>query len=137
MSHLKPKGSPQSPTPGDLVPRDTREFNLPCNLFSDPNVWVPLTWPEGTYGLPMPKTGCPEQRGFSWHTGTRYQDTENTYTPNNHWSSPYDLAGAVDRSFMEQKFCLKTQSQTTDFSLSWPKGEYCIFKKGNKCPTGG
>ena len=61
-------------------------------------------------------------------------DTENFWS-NNDWSSPYDLAGRAKDDDMEQKFCIKTQFQTTEFSLSWPKGAYCIFKKGN-CPTG-
>ena len=82
----------------------------------------------------MPKSGCPQGSGFTWLEGTRYQDTED-YNANNVWSSPYDLAGDVWKNDMEQKFCIKTQNQTTEFSLAWPKGQYCVFKKGN-CPTG-
>ncbi|XP_068753240.1 uncharacterized protein [Montipora capricornis] len=86
----------------------------------DPLVRIPLTWPLGTYGLPMTKSGCPH--GDFWHEGTRYHDTEDV-NPKNHWSNPYDLAGKVNKSYMEQKFCMKTLSKT------------CIYKKGN-CPEG-
>ena len=92
----------------------------------------PTAWPKGTYGLPMPKSGCPQGSGFTWHKGTRYHDTEDNKGSSD-WSSPYDLAGRADKNDMEQKFCMKTQSQPTE--LSWPKGKYCVFKKGS-CPTG-
>ncbi|KAJ7389174.1 hypothetical protein OS493_033260 [Desmophyllum pertusum] len=42
----------------------------------DPEVRIPLTWPMGTYGLPMPKSGCPKGTKFPWHVGTRFHDTE-------------------------------------------------------------
>jgi len=28
-------------------------------------------WPEGTFGLPMPKTGCPVGAVVDWETGTK------------------------------------------------------------------
>ncbi|XP_022095074.1 uncharacterized protein LOC110981648, partial [Acanthaster planci] len=34
-------------------------------------------WAVGSYGLPMPATGCPTGVGFTWETGFRFQDTEN------------------------------------------------------------
>ncbi|KAL9962439.1 hypothetical protein ACROYT_G031543 [Oculina patagonica] len=98
----------------------------------DPEVRIPLTWPLGTYGLPETTSGCP--KGHFWHKGYRYHDTEDK-SPNNNWSNPYDLAGSYGRRNMEQKFCMKTRHQTTPYDLHWPKGEYCIFKKGN-CPKG-
>ncbi|KAJ7378963.1 hypothetical protein OS493_019662 [Desmophyllum pertusum] len=97
----------------------------------DPEVRIPLTWPVGTYGLPMPKSGCPKGITFPWHVGTRYHDTEDG-SANNRWSTPYHLAGKVSKSNMEQKFCMKTQRT---FGISWPKGKYCILKKG-PCPQG-
>ena len=95
-------------------------------------VRIPLTWPLGTYGLPMTKSGCPH--GDFWHEGTRYHDTEDEF-PKNKWSDPYDLAGRANKKNMEQKFCMKTQSQTSKYDLPWPKGKYCIYKKGD-CPEG-
>ena len=34
-----------------------------------------MTWPRGTYGLYMPRTGCPRST-FPWHQGWLYQDVE-------------------------------------------------------------
>lgn len=99
----------------------------------DPEVRIPLSWPFGTYGLPMTKSGCP--KGDFWHEGTRYHDTEDGGS-NNYWSDPYDLAGRVAKNNMKQKFCMKTLSKTSTYDLPWPKGEYCIYKKGHRCPDG-
>ena len=82
----------------------------------------------------MPKAGCPKGTKFSWHVGTRKQDTED-FRGKNRWSNPYDLAGAVRSSEMEQKFCMKTQVGDTTTGISWPRGQYCILKKG-ACPEG-
>ncbi|KAK3585066.1 hypothetical protein CHS0354_004250 [Potamilus streckersoni] len=49
---------------------------------------IPVTWPNGTYGIPRPKTGCP-QGNTAWKTGWRYEDTE-TQDPSNTWSSSID-----------------------------------------------
>ena len=98
--------------------------------FLDPEVRIPLTWPTGTYGLPETTEGCPKASGFSWHKGIRHHDTKE-----NNKRSRIDLAGRYyDRGSMEQWFCIKTQPGSA-YSLPWPKGQYCIFKKG-KCPGG-
>ena len=101
-------------------------------ILLDPTVRIPLTWPLGKYGLPMAKSGCPN--GGFWHTGWRYHDTEDK-DPSNYWSNPYDLAGHVGKSNMEQKFCMKIRFRTSTYNLPWPKGKYCIFKK-EYCPAG-
>ncbi|XP_078383252.1 uncharacterized protein LOC144665838 [Oculina patagonica] len=98
----------------------------------DPDVRIPLTWPLGTYGLPMTIYGCP--KGSFWHLGTRYHDTEDSNS-RNAWSNPYSLAGQIGKNNMEQRFCMKTEYKTSEYSFPWPKGRYCIFKKG-KCPKG-
>ncbi|KAL9963063.1 hypothetical protein ACROYT_G032229 [Oculina patagonica] len=95
----------------------------------DPDVRIPLTWPLGTYGLPMTKSGCP--KGSVWHEGTIFHDTAGS----NSWSNPYDLAGKVAKNDMEQKFCMKTEYKTSSNSLPWPRGQYCIFAKGYTCNT--
>ena len=95
---------------------------------------IPLTWPKGTYGLPMPKSGCPKGSNFQWHAGYRSHDTEDT-RGNNKWSSPFDLAGPYYRRDMTQKFCMKTKDEASDYNLPWPRGQYCILKKG-ECPEG-
>ena len=96
-------------------------------------------WPDGTYGLPKPDTGCPGSQ-FTWAEGTRYQDAEdnNGY---NKWGNnfPFPLAGDwVRLGSMEQQFCIKTLSREAGSSgpmVQWPPGSYCIFKYGT-CPTG-
>ncbi|XP_072180200.1 uncharacterized protein [Diadema setosum] len=112
--------------------------NLPASkhaqLSSDPSVQVPVTWPYGTYSLPMPQVGCPTSH-FYWQTGSRYQDTEN-YLPNNYWSDPCHLQGPYYRVSVEQNFCSKTNAAEDEYNWAWPAGEYCVFKKGNECPDG-
>ena len=98
---------------------------------------IPFLWPRGTYGLPKPKSGCPKEEkgsGFVWHEGSRYHDTP-TFCPLNEWSNPYDLAGFHGRENVRPYFCIKTRQGSSKFSLPWPKGKYCILKKG-KCPSG-
>ncbi|KAL9962437.1 hypothetical protein ACROYT_G031541 [Oculina patagonica] len=97
----------------------------------DREVRSPSTWPSGTYGLPKPKSGCPNAH---FNEGTRYHDTEDDDS-SNEWSNLYTnhLAGYVTRNDMEQNFCMKTQ--TSPNYVPWPRGKYCIFKnKGNNCP---
>ena len=91
---------------------------------------IPLTWPKGTYGLPMPKSGCPKR----WHKGYRKHDTEDVFGANK-WSYPFDLAGPYNRNDMTQNFCMKTEYTASVYDLHWPKGQYCILKK-RKCPGG-
>jgi len=100
----------------------------------DPAVRIPLTWPEGTYGLPMPKEGCPKEKWWTWHTGTRYQDTEDSDS-NNDWSSHFNLAWDNKRNDVVMKYCIKTNFKGAGYPLPWPKGDYCIHKKG-RCPEG-
>lgn len=82
----------------------------------------------------MPKAGCPKNTKFAWHVGTRYQDTEDAFGKNR-WSSPYDLAGSLGKSNMEQKFCMKTEEGDKKNGLQWPRGQYCVLKKG-ECAEG-
>ena len=51
------------------------------------------------------------------------------------WSSPFDLAGPYYRNNMRQNFCIKTKDTASDYNLPWPRGQYCILKKG-ECPEG-
>ena len=78
----------------------------------------------------MPKKGCPTEDGLTWHTGTRYQDTEDKNS-NNQWSSPFDLAWDIKRNDVVMKYCIKTDSKGSGYPLPWPKGRYCIHKKGD------
>ena len=89
-----------------------------------------VLWPSGTYGLPKPKSGCPESSGFLWKAGKRFHDTEDDGTEN-HNSAVYHLAGDVTEDGVTWEFCMKTKNVGLK---SWPHGKYCIYKKGNGCP---
>ncbi|CAH3162231.1 unnamed protein product [Pocillopora meandrina] len=101
------------------------------NVPIDPPVVIPLTWPQGTYGLPMTTHGCPRAAGFTWHHGYRYHENE----IGNSWSYPYHLAGKKSIWTNQQAFCIKTKDQGTKYDLTWSPGQYCLFKKGD-CPEG-
>ena len=87
------------------------------------------TWPEGTYSLPRPITGCPP----NWKEGMRYQDTENVLNSNQK-SSLYHLSGSIDKHGIRQEFCTKLDPQTG--KGDWPSGQYCIYRYGAYCPDG-
>jgi len=88
-----------------------------------------LSWPEGSYSLPRPVTGCP----LGWKEGMRYQDSENILNSNQK-SSSYHLSGSVDQHGIRQEFCTKVDQQTG--KGDWPLGQYCIYRYGTRCPDG-
>lgn len=94
---------------------------------------VSTEWPSGTYGIPRAKSGCPSSNGFTWHTGWRYQDTEDWF-PSNKRSSSFHLDAWVSKN-LNRTFCMKTTKTGDSSRPSWPKGKYCIYKKGS-CPSG-
>ena len=102
-------------------------YNSDFTLVTDRN------WPSGVYGLPTPTSGCPT--GVIWETGSRYQDTEDTY-PNNYWypSTGIHLLGPYEKNDMTQNFCMKTCDHTDEAEGDWPQGRYCVFKYGPSCP---
>jgi len=95
-------------------------------------------WPAGKYGLPMAKSGCPTANGFSWDVGYIYQDLEDnnsltTTSLNFHLNAAVLASGDI-----YQRFCMKTNKSTSiDIGrANWPYGNYCIYKKGSRCPWG-
>ncbi|XP_072033848.1 uncharacterized protein [Amphiura filiformis] len=106
-----------------------------ANPSDDPIVEIPVTWPQGTYGLPRPATvGCPNTH-FTWATGWRFQDTEDVF-PDNFWSNPCHLEGPYWGNDAYQNFCLKTVNEEDIYEWTWPAGQYCIYQKGGVCPAG-
>ena len=88
-------------------------------------------WPYGRYAMPMPITGCPP----GWSTGSRYQDLK-------------DIGfGAIGSIGIETRmrveigpnlrmyYCVKNSFGSFSSGL-WPRGRYCIARKGGSCPTG-
>ncbi|XP_038051002.1 uncharacterized protein LOC119724149 [Patiria miniata] len=92
-------------------------------------------WPLGTYGLPMPIAGCPANASFTWQTGSRFHDTENSES-NNEWSPDIHLKQPYERNDMMQHFCMKTVKRSGASDRSWPPGKYCVFRYGTTCPEG-
>ena len=91
-----------------------------------------VAWPKGTYGLVRPVGGCPKDSNSEWKFGLRSHDTEDD-NPNNKWSSTYDLAGWIQKNNMQWQFCIKVSNGQSDIDYPWPRGSYCILKKGD-CP---
>ncbi|XP_030844691.1 uncharacterized protein LOC115925227, partial [Strongylocentrotus purpuratus] len=101
---------------------------------TNPDVTIPLTWPDGMYGLTRPKDGCPNKE-FTWNEGSRYQDTEDDNGGTNSWSDPIHMTGQ-DSSGMTQNFCIKTVTNVNEKSKwTWQPGSYCIYKYGGSCPA--
>ena len=79
---------------------------------------VVVVWPEGTYGLPKPVTGCPP----NWQEGWRNQDLENT-NPSSEFS--VGLTSRMDATLtggdIRRGFCVKTATQIGE--TSWPAGK--------------
>ena len=91
-----------------------------------------VKWPSGTYGLPQPQIGCPDDTELTWKTGWTYHDTEDD-DPANQRSAISHMAGNFTQHGIQQKFCIKDSAAGgSDF---WPDGKYCMYKKG-VCPTG-
>lgn len=109
---------------GSVVPICQREKRSVIGKFP----WA--LWPSGTYGLPMPLTGCPKAFNFSWQTGFYRQDTEDVKNENNRTIDSH-LLGNVNNRYIEQSYCIK--STFTKSNSFWPDGKYCIYKKG-ECP---
>ena len=95
---------------------------------------IPVTWPKGAYGLPRPSIGCANSH-FTWATGWRFQDTEDTF-PDNFWSNPCHLEGPYYSNDAYQTFCMKTVEEEDIYEWGFPEGAYCVYKKGSTCPPG-
>ncbi|XP_071095708.1 uncharacterized protein [Haliotis cracherodii] len=98
---------------------------------TDPQLIIPVTWPQGTYGLMKAKTGCPGGR-VTWHEGWRYEDFEDVMT-HNHVSGQLHLAGSFGNN-IRFDFCMKGDVKSTEFDMMWPAGDYCVMKYGT-CPS--
>ena len=98
-------------------------------LFSDPDVTIPLNWPNGRYALPAAKDGCPQH----WSEGYRTQSTGDTYD----WSS--GITNRIDVKFngdtITSRYCVKTKiEKDLGYGFDWPEGSYCIARREGSCP---
>lgn len=88
---------------------------------------VSAIWPRGQYCLPMPSNQrCP----IGWDDGYRFQTTEGNNTVRG--DVPYVATRGEDLGW---GFCCKTRVRYSR-GRSWPRGSYCIFRKGGFCPRG-
>eukprot|EP00057_Strongylocentrotus_purpuratus_P009502 XP_011663976.1 PREDICTED: uncharacterized protein LOC105438173 [Strongylocentrotus purpuratus] len=100
----------------------------------NPDVMIPLTWPDGKYGLTKPTDGCPNTQ-FTWTEGSRYQDTEDRQGGANDWNNDIHMTELYS-SHITLHFCIKTVSSVDEQSKwTWQPGSYCIFKYGDNCPA--
>lgn len=95
-------------------------------------------WPEGTFGLVSPDSGCPESYGFSWdegsitfHTSTDFND--DYVSKSSHFKLPVFLTG--HEKFVRWHYCSKRDA-VPNMPRMWPKGAYCINRVGGSCPYG-
>lgn len=96
-------------------------------------------WPAGRYALLEPETGCPSDGANTWKKGAVHHHTESTdrnqdtLSEGNHLKMPV-LSREMSDNFITQRFCVKTTGHTA--GPTWPKGSYCVNKKGRHCPMG-
>ncbi|CAL1536125.1 unnamed protein product [Lymnaea stagnalis] len=94
-------------------------------------------WPEGTYALLAPQSGCPFNVAAEWTTGYKKFHTESDLANHNnaswgaHFMAPF-LAKNYSGNFLYQHFCVLTDSP----GPAWPQGSYCINRKGGNCTAG-
>ncbi|XP_013096460.2 uncharacterized protein LOC106079802 isoform X2 [Biomphalaria glabrata] len=107
---------------------------------NSPTSPIPVTfdgqWPSGSYGLFRPATGCPSNSPFvTWTVGTRRHQTSTQYNDvslNNHMVYPA-MENINETFFINERFCMV---DSPAFGSAWPKGSYCINRKGGVCPSG-
>ena len=105
---------------------DDQKIEAEINELAYTNV---LPWPYGTYALPMTTRGCPP----GWRTGWRYQDNEDNRNINSKSPGITSRMRVVINRNLKMYYCVKLFRGSARFS--WPRGTYCIAKKG-RCPSG-
>ena len=84
-------------------------------------------WPSGSYGLPRPKSGCPNGEQNGWYEGWRFQDMEddskNTSTRSRASSGSHmDVKFIGDKRDVKRTFCMKENAAI--------ETRFCPFIKG-------
>ena len=102
------------------------------DVYADPVMSVTVQWPDGTYSLPKPARECP---GSGWSTGSRHQDNEDSNNANSYTPSNFKNYMKIDLGRnIKTYYCTKTFGGNSGFV--WPKGNYCIARRGGNCPSG-
>ena len=92
-----------------------------------------VCWPDGAYGLPRTKNGCPSaERGFPT-MGSKPVQVKLCSDPS---SSPPNLASNVSESYIEFSLCVKHENASCSPPQQWQPGHYCVFRTTATCPAG-
>ncbi|XP_011676479.2 uncharacterized protein LOC756464 isoform X1 [Strongylocentrotus purpuratus] len=99
---------------------------------TNPVIQIPLTWPDGVYGLPKPYNGCPTT---DWDEGSRIRFYGPKDERENKWSNVNLFAGySISSVYSRQEFCIKTVSSIPGSRWQWQPGSYCIYQFDSTCP---
>eukprot|EP00161_Ancyromonas_sigmoides_P023931 TRINITY_DN75_c0_g1_i4.p2 TRINITY_DN75_c0_g1~~TRINITY_DN75_c0_g1_i4.p2 ORF type:complete len:4802 (-),score=2623.75 TRINITY_DN75_c0_g1_i4:194-14599(-) len=95
----------------------------------DPKIPLPPRWPAGQYCLPMAAGTCP---GVRWERGSRLFDTADSGGQNS-WSGAFPT-GVYTVDDITINVCC--HGNDTYGEGEWPRGSYCVYRKGGTCPAG-
>ncbi|GFS20624.1 metalloendopeptidase [Elysia marginata] len=85
-----------------------------------------LKFPGGQYALPAHTDGCPNG---SFKLGSR----KHFNNGGNDRSAKFAVKTDVTANMVEESFCV---SNTSNNRITWPEGNYCIYRVGGACPEG-
>lgn len=90
---------------------------------------VDITWPSGDFSIVEGVDGCPA--GFSSGYIEQYTGPDNYATPR---GISDKLKLKIHSDSIRTSYCSHTQN--TGLSIPWPRGKYCIARRGGECPDG-
>ncbi|KAK3611692.1 hypothetical protein CHS0354_034357 [Potamilus streckersoni] len=93
-----------------------------------------LSWPNDSFAFLKPIQGCP--KGFKSGSIKRYKDPKSLISTE---TNRLDAAGEyTNRDFVKEEFCVKDTAFAGSGAkqTQWSLGNYCILRKGGKCPQG-
>ncbi|KAL4223037.1 hypothetical protein ACF0H5_016514 [Mactra antiquata] len=115
---------------------DYRRSTTGHNPVKDHAIQVAITWPNGTYGFMESTYGCPDDGQITWLKGSRHQDTEDFRSHNTFsYNIQHYMKGNFGSNNIDSYFCIKTRHNISPYDQNWPRGAYCLLKKGT-CPSG-
>jgi hypothetical protein len=95
-----------------------------------------MQWPDGSYAVLKPQTGCPSDVPSVWSEGSR----KHYGAGRNLFSKVLSLAGNYTEEFMQHDFCnhgMVTNNEILPrYKTYWEPGSYCIFRRNGTCPRG-
>lgn len=98
---------------------------------------LPIVWPDGLYGLLQSTDRCPTNTtGFSFQEGWRKLSNKKKKDKKNKYTDGHHFYGTFSKTKVTMYFCMKnTEEANSQYSASWPAGQYCIFRNRlGECP---